>query len=45
MGFTHEPSTRRFHDGFKLFYHEDTGLMSPAQVLRLRPRPELIVYE
>jgi hypothetical protein len=23
----------RFHDGFKLFYEEDTDLMSPAQVL------------
>jgi hypothetical protein len=45
VGFTHEPGARRFHAGFKLFYHEDTGLMSPGQVLRLRPRPELIVYE
>jgi hypothetical protein len=45
VGFSHDPSTSRFHDGFKLFYHEDTGLMSPGQVLRLRPRPELIVYE
>jgi hypothetical protein len=45
VGFTHEPAARRFHAGFKLFYHEDTGLMSPLQVLRLRPRPELVVYE
>jgi hypothetical protein len=36
---------RRFHAGFKLFYHEDTNLMSPARVLRLRPRPDFIVYE
>jgi hypothetical protein len=34
-----------FHHGFKLFYEEDTGLMTPAQVLALRPRPEVIVYE
>ena len=34
-----------FHHGFKLFYEEDTGLMTPRQVLRLRPRPELVVYE
>jgi hypothetical protein len=34
----------RFH-GFKLFYREDTGLMRPGQVLRLRPRPDLVVYE
>jgi hypothetical protein len=33
------------HHGFKLFYKEDTNLMSPRRVLRLRPRPELIVYE
>ncbi len=35
----------RFHAGFKLFYEEDTGLMTPKRVLRLRPAPELIVYE
>jgi hypothetical protein len=34
-----------FHHGFKLFYEEDTDLMTPRQVLRLRPRPSLIVYE
>ena len=34
----------RYH-GFKLFYEEDTGLMTPRQVLRLRPSPDLIVYE
>jgi hypothetical protein len=33
------------HHGFKLFYEEDTNLMAPRQVLRLRPRPELVVYE
>ena len=33
------------HHGFKLFYEEDTNLMQPRDVLRLRPRPELIVYE
>jgi hypothetical protein len=31
--------------GFKLFYEEDTNLMSPKQVMRLRPRPDFIVYE
>ncbi len=35
----------RFHDGFKLFYEEDTDLMSPRQVLALRPPPDLVVYE
>ncbi len=35
----------RFHAGFKLFYEEDTGLMTPRRVLRLRPEPDLIVYE
>jgi hypothetical protein len=35
----------RFHHGFKLFYHEDKGLMAPRDVLRIRPRPEFVVYE
>jgi len=35
----------RFNAGFKLFYEEDTGLMTPERVLRLRPQPDLIVYE
>ena len=43
--FARPQPSRRFHSGFKLFYHEDTNLMSPRQVLRLRPRPELVVYE
>jgi hypothetical protein len=36
---------RRFPLGFKLFYDADTNLMSPADVLRLRPRPVIIEYE
>ena len=40
------PSRRSgLHRGFKLFYEEDDGLMSPKQVMRLRPRPDFIVYE
>jgi hypothetical protein len=31
--------------GFKLFYKEDTNLMSPREVMRLRPKPSFIVYE
>jgi hypothetical protein len=38
-------SRRRKPNGFKLFYEEDTNLMSPRQVLRLRPPPDLVVYE
>jgi hypothetical protein len=34
-----------FYHGFKLFYEEDTGMMRPKQVLKLRPRPVLVVYE
>jgi hypothetical protein len=41
--FTHHAPTLRH--GFKLFYHEDTDMMRPAQVMRLRPRPVLVVYE
>lgn len=35
----------RFAHGLKLFYREDTNLMSPREVLRLRPEPQLVVYE
>jgi hypothetical protein len=35
----------RFNDGFKLFYEEDTNLMSPSAVLQMRPPPDLVVYE
>lgn len=34
-----------FFNGFKLFYEEDTGLMAPRQVVRLRPSPNVVVYE
>jgi hypothetical protein len=41
------PST--LHPGFKLFFDEDRRdggkLMSPGQVLGLRPRPEYVLYE
>jgi hypothetical protein len=33
------------HHGFKLFYREDTHLMRPRDVMRMRPPPELVVYE
>ncbi len=36
---------RRYHAGFKLFYREDTGLMSPREVNALRPSPDVVVYE
>lgn len=31
--------------GFKLFYEEDTDMLSPREVQRLRPEPEFVVYE
>lgn len=37
---------RRPHfPGFKLFYEEDTRLMSPRQVIRLTPPPLVVIYE
>lgn len=33
------------YPGFKLFYEEDTNLMSPGQVMGLQPQPKFIVYE
>jgi len=41
----HDLEPHGFYAGFKLFYEEDTGLMTPQRVLRLRPAPDLIVYE
>ena len=35
----------RFFHGFKLFYEEDVGLMSPKQVVGLRPVPDVVIYE
>lgn len=35
----------RFPLGFKLFYDADIDLMSPADVLRLRPHPVIVEYE
>ncbi len=34
-----------FATGFKLFFVEDSGLMTPGQVMRLRPRPDVVIYE
>jgi hypothetical protein len=38
-------STPRAGRGFKLFYREDVKTMSPRQVMALRPRPDVVVYE
>ena len=43
--FTRQTHGRPFADGYKLFYHEDTNLMRPADVMRMHPRPDLVVYE
>lgn len=43
--FTAQSRGRPFNDGYKLFYHEDTNLMRPADVMRMHPRPDLVVYE
>ena len=33
------------YNGFKLFYHQDIGLMSPQQVLDLEPAPDVVIYQ
>ncbi len=33
------------YGGFKLFYNYDRPLMTPAQVLRLRPQPVFVIYQ
>jgi hypothetical protein len=36
---------RGWHNGFKLFLEADIGMMTPDQVMRLKPRPDLITYQ
>jgi hypothetical protein len=43
-----EPMPDSMAPGFKLFFEEDTRagkLMTPAQVLNLKPRPDYVLYE
>lgn len=35
----------RFGIGFKVFFTEDTRLMSPAEVMALKPRPDIVTYQ
>jgi hypothetical protein len=42
QSFSNDP---KFHYGFKLFYRQDVGMMSPLTVLGLTPTPDLIVYQ
>ena len=37
--------TPPLHVAFKLFLDEDTDMMTPAEAMALRPRPELITYQ
>jgi hypothetical protein len=34
-----------FHIGFKIFFAHDTRVMSPAEVMALRPRPDIVTYQ
>jgi hypothetical protein len=36
---------RRFHPGLKLFYENDVNLMSPREVMRLKPPPRVVNYQ
>jgi hypothetical protein len=36
---------RPFGTGFKLFLTQDTDMMTPAQVMKLRPRPDIVTYQ
>jgi hypothetical protein len=38
-------TTPRMKRGFKLFYKEDVKTMTPKQVMAMRPRPDVVVYE
>ncbi len=36
---------RPFFNGFKLFYDEDRDMLTPREVLKLRPAPDLVTYQ
>jgi hypothetical protein len=36
---------RRWHNGFKLFLRADRNMMTPEQVMHLKPKPDLITYQ
>jgi hypothetical protein len=36
---------RRFHAGLKLFYENDVDLMTPREILRLEPTPQVVNYQ
>lgn len=35
----------QFVNGFKLFYDEDTDLLTPAETMKIKPRPMLVSYQ
>lgn len=35
----------QFHMGFKLFYQQDLGMLSPSAVLSIKPAPDYVSYE
>ncbi len=35
----------RFGVGFKVFFTQDTRLMSPAELMALKPRPDIVTYQ
>lgn len=39
------PRRSGLFSGFKLFYFEDTDLMSPNDVLKLKQKPDVVIYE
>jgi hypothetical protein len=34
-----------WYNGLKLFYHEDVNTMKPRAVMRMRPQPDVVIYE
>lgn len=36
---------QQFHQGFKLFYTQDTPMLTPEQTLALSPAPEFVTYQ
>jgi hypothetical protein len=39
------PGPKGSHQGIKLYYTNDVGLLSPREVLALEPQPDIVIYQ
>jgi helix-turn-helix protein len=39
------PGPKGSHQGIKLYYTNDVGLLSPREILALQPQPDIVIYQ